>query len=90
MVELSDIGKKIGQIIIPNAIFTGLLIGFKKFEINVTLEQVVIYNFGLAILYILLWQELRLRKVEKTQDLEEKTKWKKQINGNGYYLYLYS
>ena len=64
-IKLWDIGKKAGQVLIPNVLLNGAIIGLNfYFNTDINLKDAIIYNILVAIAYVLLWHELRLREVE--------------------------
>lgn len=63
--ELWDLGKKIGGILVPNTIATGLMIGLKTYYgYNLTIQNIILINVLLGIALVLLWHEIRLRNLE--------------------------
>ena len=70
--KFEDIGNKLGQILAPNVILSGALVALRNyFNANISLEDIFLYNIILGIVYILLWHEIRLRKLEKDGDKEQ-------------------
>jgi hypothetical protein len=64
--EIWDFGKKFVGAVTPNIIFSGALIGIiNYFKVIISLQDMFIYNIIFAITYIILWHEIRFRKIEE-------------------------
>ena len=57
--EIWELGRKIRDSLLPIGVFAGMLVWF-----NVNILTLILATFLFAIIYILVWHEIRLRKVE--------------------------
>mgnify|MGYP001569752578 CR=1 FL=1 len=58
--EIWELGKKINSTLLPIAILSGALV-YLKVEVSTLILAIIIFS----IVYVLIWHEIRIRKIEK-------------------------